>query len=83
MIPLPVLANDMHEMTSLVRHSVSLSTSRLSRMAASRCAIETRRSKYEHSDDEICKAIKSLVEGDETWADIMKRLPVFEGQEID
>ena len=35
------------------------------------------------SDDEICKAIKSLVEGDETWADIMKRLPVFEGQEVD
>ena len=35
------------------------------------------------SDDEICKAIKSLVDGDETWADIMKRLPVFEGQEVD
>lgn len=35
------------------------------------------------SDDEICKAIKSLVDGDETWADIMNRLPVFEGQEVD
>jgi glycyl-tRNA synthetase len=34
-------------------------------------------------EDEICQAIKSLVEGDETWADIMKRLPVFEGQEVD
>jgi glycyl-tRNA synthetase len=35
------------------------------------------------SDDNICKAIQSLVDGDETWADIMKRLPIFESQEVD
>jgi len=35
------------------------------------------------SEDEVCAAIKSLVEGEETWEDIMKRLPMFEGQEVD
>lgn len=35
------------------------------------------------TEDEICAAIKSLVDGDETWADVQKRLPAFEGQEVD
>jgi glycyl-tRNA synthetase len=35
------------------------------------------------SAEEICKAIKSLVDGEEAWEDILKRLPVFEGQEVD
>jgi glycyl-tRNA synthetase len=29
------------------------------------------------SEDEICAAIKSLVEGEETWQDVQKRLPEF------
>jgi len=33
--------------------------------------------------DEICKAISSLVNGTEQWADVAKRLPKFEGQEVD
>ncbi|KAJ5095106.1 hypothetical protein N7532_007397 [Penicillium argentinense] len=33
------------------------------------------------SEDEILQAIKSLTDGDETWADIAKRLPEFTGQE--
>lgn len=35
------------------------------------------------SEDEILQALKSLVEGDETWEDIRKRLPEFTGQEVD
>lgn len=35
------------------------------------------------SEDEILEAIKSLVDGDETWEDIRKRLPEFTGQEVD
>ena len=35
------------------------------------------------SEDEICVAIKSLADGEETWEDVMKRLPAFEGQEVD
>ena len=35
------------------------------------------------SEDEICAAIKSLCEGEETWKDVQKRLPAFEGQELD
>ena len=35
------------------------------------------------SEDEICTAIKSLVDGEMTWADIAKKLPAFEGQEVD
>lgn len=35
------------------------------------------------SEDEITQAIKSLVDGDETWEDIRKRLPEFTGQEVD
>jgi len=35
------------------------------------------------SEDEICAAIKSLADGEETWEDVMKRLPAFEGQEVD
>ena len=33
--------------------------------------------------DEICKAVKSLVDGDETWDDVKNRLPEFVGQEIE
>ena len=35
------------------------------------------------SEDEICTAIKSLVDGEMTWADIAEKLPAFEGQEVD
>ncbi|KAJ5931233.1 hypothetical protein N7516_005722 [Penicillium verrucosum] len=35
------------------------------------------------SEDEILQAVKSLVEGDETWEDIRKRLPEFTSQEIE
>ncbi|KAM5444767.1 Glycine--tRNA ligase 1, mitochondrial [Microsporum ferrugineum] len=35
------------------------------------------------SEDEICNAVKSLVDGDETWEDILKRLPEFTGQDVE
>ncbi|BCS03916.1 glycine--tRNA ligase [Aspergillus luchuensis] len=35
------------------------------------------------SEDEIALAIKSLVEGEETWEDVRKRLPEFTGQEVE
>ena len=35
------------------------------------------------SEDEICKAIKNLVDGEETWEDVRQRLPEFVGQEVD
>lgn len=35
------------------------------------------------SEDEILKAIKLLVDGEETWEDVRKRLPEFTGQEVD
>lgn len=35
------------------------------------------------SEDEIITAVKSLVDGEETWEDVAKRLPAFEGQEVD
>jgi len=35
------------------------------------------------TEDEILQAVKSLVEGDETWEDIRKRLPEFTSQEIE
>lgn len=35
------------------------------------------------SEDDIIAAIKSLVDGEETWDDVAKRLPAFEGQELD
>ncbi|KAJ5126278.1 hypothetical protein N7526_008455 [Penicillium atrosanguineum] len=35
------------------------------------------------SEDEIMAALKSLTDGEETWADIIKRLPEFTGQEVD
>lgn len=35
------------------------------------------------SEEEILRAIKSLVDGDETWADILQRLPEFTGQEVE
>lgn len=35
------------------------------------------------SEDEILKAIQAYCEGNETWAEIQARLPLFEGQEIE
>lgn len=35
------------------------------------------------SEDEIIDAVKSLVDGEETWEDVAKRLPAFEGQEVE
>lgn len=35
------------------------------------------------SAEEICKAITNMLDGNETWEDVMKRLPVFEGQELE
>ena len=35
------------------------------------------------SEDEICAAVKSIVDGEETWEDVARRLPKFEGQEVD
>ncbi|KAI9818505.1 MAG: Glycine--tRNA ligase 1, mitochondrial [Pycnora praestabilis] len=34
-------------------------------------------------EDDVCTAIKSMVEGNETWEDIFKRLPEFKSQEVD
>ena len=40
--------------------------------------------KQVRSDEEtICAAIKSIVEGQKTWADIQKELPEFTQQEAD
>ncbi|KAF2404481.1 glycyl-tRNA synthetase [Trichodelitschia bisporula] len=35
------------------------------------------------SEDEVIAAIQRLCDGSETWADVAKRLPAFEGQEVD
>lgn len=35
------------------------------------------------SEDEIVKALQSMVEGEETWNDIRNRLPEFTGQEVE
>lgn len=35
------------------------------------------------TEDEIVQALKTLVEGEETWEDVCKRLPEFTGQEIE
>ena len=35
------------------------------------------------SEEEILKAIRGMCEGEETWKDIEKRLPKFEGQEVE
>ena len=35
------------------------------------------------TEDEICAAIKSLVDGDKAWADVAKELPAFEGQALE
>jgi glycyl-tRNA synthetase len=35
------------------------------------------------SEEEVLKAVKNICEGTETWADVSKRLPAFEGQELD
>ena len=34
-------------------------------------------------EDAICAAIKSLVEGQKTWADVQEELPAFTQQEAD
>ena len=40
--------------------------------------------KQVRADEEaICTAIKSLVEGQKTWADVQKELPEFTSQEAD
>lgn len=33
--------------------------------------------------DDIAQAIANIVKGEETWSDVAKRLPKFEGQEVD
>jgi glycyl-tRNA synthetase len=35
------------------------------------------------SEDDVCAAIKAIVDGDETWDQVAARLPKFEGQEVD
>ncbi|KIW71647.1 glycine-tRNA ligase [Phialophora macrospora] len=35
------------------------------------------------SEDDIIGAVKSLVDGEETWEDVAKRLPAFEGQDLE
>jgi hypothetical protein len=35
------------------------------------------------SEDLICDAVLNLVAGSETWQDVAKKLPTFEGQEVD
>ena len=35
------------------------------------------------SEDEILQALKSIVDGDETWEDVRKRLPEFTGQDVE
>lgn len=34
-------------------------------------------------EDEIIAAVKALVDGEETWVDVAKRLPAFDGQEVE
>jgi glycyl-tRNA synthetase len=35
------------------------------------------------SEDDVLGAVKSLVDGEETWEEVSKRLPAFEGQDVD
>jgi glycyl-tRNA synthetase len=35
------------------------------------------------SADEICKAVKSMVDAEETWEDVRQRLPEFFGQDVE
>jgi len=35
------------------------------------------------SEEEVLKAVKNICEGAETWDDVVKRLPAFEGQELE
>lgn len=35
------------------------------------------------SEEEICEAVKSLVDGEEVWEDIKKRLPEFVSQDVE
>ena len=34
-------------------------------------------------EDQICKAVQSLVQGESTWADVQKDLPEFTQQDVD
>ena len=34
-------------------------------------------------EDNILKAVQGICEGSETWEQVVKRLPAFEGQELD
>jgi glycyl-tRNA synthetase len=34
-------------------------------------------------EDEICRAAKALVGGEETWDDVRQRLPEFLGQDVE
>ena len=34
-------------------------------------------------EDTICTAIKAIIEGQKTWADVQKELPAFTQQEVD
>ena len=35
------------------------------------------------SEEDVLKAVQSICEGNETWSDVQKRLPAFEGQELE
>jgi len=35
------------------------------------------------SEDEIVAAVQSIVDGEATWSDIVKKLPAFETQEVE
>lgn len=35
------------------------------------------------SEDDICAAVKALVDGEEGWEEVQKRLPTFSSQEVD
>jgi len=35
------------------------------------------------NEDDILKAIQGICEGNETWEQVAKRLPAFEGQELE
>jgi len=35
------------------------------------------------SEEEVLKAVKNICEGAETWDNVVKRLPAFEGQELE
>lgn len=35
------------------------------------------------SEEEIIAAVKNMCEGEESWAEVSKRLPIFEGQQLE